>query len=383
MERGDVVVVTVNHRLNAFGYLCLADLPGLAAKYRESGNVGMLDIVLALQWVRDNIAEFGGDPDRVTIFGQSGGGAKCATLMAMPVAVGLFHRVLTMSGQQVTAIPARRATANAQTALLAMGIDGEVTAEKLEALTTEQIQLGARTTGNWIPVKDDVELLRDPFNPDAPKMSNTVPMILGNTKDEIMGATSWQRATWTWDELTEELGKAIQPFKGPYTVDEIIKAYRGWYPTYTPNDVYTAAIAAFRSWPGQVIEAERRVSNTEAAKRTWVYQFDFGVPTSDGRAPHTVDLAFIFDNVALSPGMVGAKEKDQAAAQPLATMMSEMLIQFATTGDPNYSGMPNWPTYSLTDRDTMMFDRVSKVEKDPRGDERRMMVGARYRQPGT
>ena len=383
VERGDVVVVTVNHRLNAFGYLYLADLPGLEAKYRESGNVGMLDIVLALQWVRDNIAEFGGDPDRVTIFGQSGGGAKCATLMAMPVAVGLFHRVLTMSGQQVTAIPARRATANAQTALLAMGIDGDITSEKLEALTTEQIQLGARTTGNWIPVKDDVQLLRDPFNPDAPKMSNTVPMILGNTKDEIMGASSWQRNTWTWEELPEELGKAIQPFRGPYTVEEIIKAYRGWYPKYTPNDVYTAAIAAFRSWPGQVIEAERRVSNPEAAKHTWVYQFDFGVPTSDGRPPHTVDLAFIFDNVALSPGMVGAKEKDQSAAQPLATMMSEMLIQFARTGDPNYPAMPNWPTYSLSDRDTMMFDRVSKVEKDPRGDERRMMVGARYRQPGT
>ena len=383
VERGDVVVVTVNHRLNAFGYLYLADLPGLAAKYRQSGNVGMLDIVLALQWVRDNIAEFGGDPDRVTIFGQSGGGAKCATLMAMSVAVGLFHRVLTMSGQQVAAIPARRATANAEVALKAMGIDDEVTAEKLEALTTEQIQLGARTTGNWTPVKDDVELLRDPFNPDAPKMSDTVPMILGNTKDEGMGTTSWQRDTWTWEELPEELAKPIQPFMGPYTVEDIIKAYRGWYPEYTPNDVFTAVIAAFRSWPGQVIEAERRVSNPEAAKCTWVYQFDFGVPTSDGRAPHTVDLAFIFDNIALSPGMVGAKEKDQAAAQPLATMMSEMLIQFAKTGDPNLSGMPNWPTYSLTDRETMMFDHVSKVEKDPRGDERRMMVGARYRQPGT
>lgn len=383
VERGDVVVVTVNHRLNAFGYLYLADLPGLAAEYRDSGNAGMMDIVLALQWVRDNITEFGGDPDRVTIFGQSGGGAKCATLMAMPAAVGLFHRVLTMSGQQVWAVSERKATQNAETALQAMGIEGDVTAEKLEALTIAQIQAGARTTGNWLPVKDDVELLRDPFDPDSPRMSNTVPMILGNTKDEILAATSWQRTSWTWEQLPEELGKAIQPYKGAYTVEEIIKAYRGWYPKYTPNDVFTAAIAAFRSWPGQVIEAERRASNPEAAKRTWVYQFDFGVPTSDGRAPHTVDLAFIFDNVALSPGMVGAKEKDQAAAQPLATMMSEMLIQFAKTGDPNYAGMPNWPVYGLKDRETMMFDRVSKVEKDPRGDERRMMVGARYRQPGT
>ena len=387
VERGDVVVVTVNHRLNAFGYLYLAEMPGLAAKYRESGNVGMLDIVLALQWVRDNISEFGGDPNSVTIFGQSGGGAKCATLMAMPSAVGLFHRVLTMSGQQVWAIPPKKATANATAALAAMGVlspeGGEVTAEKLDALTTAQIQGGARTTGNWIPVKDDVVLLRDPFDPDSPKMSNTVPMILGNTKDEVTGATAWQREKWTWEQLPDELGKAIQAFKGAYTVEEIIKAYRGWYPMDTPNEVFTAAIAAFRSWPGQVIEAERRASNPEAATRTWVYQFDFGVPTADGRAPHTVDLAFIFDNIELSPGMVGASEKDEEAAQPLATMMSSMLIAFAKTGDPNFAGMPKWPTYGLKDRETMMFDKVSKVESDPRGDERRMMVGARYRQPGT
>ncbi len=387
VERGDVVVVTVNHRLNAFGFLYLAEMPGLAAKYRESGNAGMLDLVLALEWVRDNITEFGGDPGSVTIFGQSGGGAKCATLMAMPSAVGLFHRVVTMSGQQVWAIPPKKATDNATAALAAMGVlspdGGEVTAEKLDALTTAQIQGGARTSGNWIPVKDDVVLLRDPFAPDSPKMSNTIPMILGNTKDEVTGATAWQRDKWTWDDLPDKLGKAIQPFKGAYTVEEIIKAYRGWYPKYTPNVVFTAAIAAFRSWPGQVLEAERRASNQEAAKRTWVYQFDFGVPTADGRAPHTVDLAFIFDNVALSPGMVGASEKDAEATQPLATMMSSALIAFAKNGDPNFAGMPKWPVYGLKDRETMMFDKVSKVESDPRGDERRMMIGARYRQPGT
>jgi len=149
-----------------------------------------------------------------------------------------------------------------------------------------------------------------------------------------------------------------------------------------------AAIAAFRSWPGQVIEAERRATNMESAKRTWVYQMDFPSPTADGRAPHTEDLAFVFDNVALSPGMVGASEKDMAEAQPLATMMSSALIQFAKTGDPNgpesaKAGMPKWPVYGLKDRETMMFDKVSKLEKDPRGNERRMMVGARYRQPGT
>ncbi len=241
---------------------------------------------------------------------------------------------------------------------------------------------------NWLPVRDDVVLLRDPFDPVSPTMSNTVPMILGNTKDEIMGSSAWQKANSTWETLPDELGKQLQPFRGAYTVDEIIKAYRGWYPKYTPVDVYVASIAAFRSWPGQVIEAERRSSNAEAAKRTWVYQMDFGSPTADGRAPHTIDLAFMFDNLVLSPGMVGASDKDLAAAQPLATRMSRMLIEYAKTGDPNgpesvKSGLPKWPVYGLKDRETMMFDKVTKVEKDPRGDERRMMVGARYRQPGT
>jgi para-nitrobenzyl esterase len=387
-ERGDVVVVTVNHRLNAFGYLYLDGLPGLAERYRGSGNVGMLDLVLALHWVRTNIAEFGGDADRVTIFGQSGGGAKCATLMAMPAAVGLFHRVLTMSGQQVTAVGKAQSTKKTQMAVAAMGVTGEVTAAALDALTMEQIQAGSRTTGNWLPVKDDVVLLRDPFDPDAPAMSNTVPMILGNTKDEVMGSTAWQRVDLTWETLPDELGKAVQPFRGAYTVDQIIKAYREWYPAYTPVDVYVASIAAFRSWPGQVIEAERRASNPESAKRTWVYQMNFGTPTADGRAPHTEDIAFVFDNLELSPGVVGASEKEMAAAQPLATMMSSMLIAYAKTGDPNgpeaaKAGMPKWPVYGLKDRETMMFDRVTKVVSDPRGQERRMMVGARYRQPGT
>ncbi len=382
-ERGDVVVVTVNHRLNAFGFLYLAELAGLETKYKDSGNAGMLDLVLALEWVRDNIAEFGGDPGRVTIFGQSGGGAKCATLMAMPSAKGLFHRVLTMSGQQVWAAPKSLATNRAEKALAAMGITGDLTAAKLDALTVEQIQAGARTTGAWLPVRDDAVLFRDPFDPDAPKMSASVPMILGNTKDEIMGPTAWQRAAMTWDTLPDELGKAIAEFKGRYTVDEIIAAYRKWYPSYTPVDVFTAAMAAFRSWPGQVLEADRRAADPESARRTWVYEMAWPSPTSDGRAPHTVDLAFVFDNLHLSPGMVGADPEQLAAAQPLATSMSSMLIAYARTGDPNCPEIPRWPVYGLVRRETMVFDTSSKVVADPRGEERRMMAGAHYRQPGT
>ncbi len=387
-ERGDVVVVTVNHRLNAFGYLYLGGVAGLGPEYAVSGNAGMLDLVLALEWVRENIEQFGGDPGRVTIFGQGGGGAKCATLMAMPAAQGLFHRVWTMGGQQVSVPGPKVAAGRAATALAAMGVTGDLTPEKLNALTVEQIQAGARTTGKWLPVKDGVVLKRDPFEPDAPAMSDEVPMVLGSTKDEGVGAAAWRQTGLTWETLPEELGRQLGPARGRYTVGEIVAAYRGWYPAYKPVDVYVAAVTAFRSWPGQAIEAERRAMNAMAAERTWVYQMEYGSPTADGRAPQGLDTVFVFDNLRLAPGMVGATDAEVARAQPLATEMSGALVRFARDGDPNgveagKTGMPRWPVYGVKDRETMLFDTVSQVVSDPRGKERRMMVGANYRQPGT
>ena len=170
-HRGDVVVVTVNHRLNAFGYMYLGDL---APEYKESGNAGQLDLVLALKWVKENIAEFGGDASRVLIFGQSGGGAKCAALMATPVAKGLFHRVMTMSGQQIKGASIEIASGRAQTVLEAMGaggLKGKDLVAKLDGLTMEQIQEGRAVSSDWLPVVDGVVLPRNPFDPDAPKLS--------------------------------------------------------------------------------------------------------------------------------------------------------------------------------------------------------------------
>ena len=388
-KRGDVVVVTVNHRLNAFGFLYLAGITNDPA-YADSGNVGMLDLVLALRWVKENIAEFGGDPNRVTIFGQSGGGAKCATLMAMPAAHGLFHRVMTMSGQQVTAAPESIATARSRDFLAKLGLS-QVTGDKLrsalDGLPLERLQEAARVSSAWLPVVDGRSLPRDPFSPDAPPISNDVPMILGNTHDEtrgLIGGSQPALFSLTWEDLPAALEKSVGTYLGPVKPETIVARYREWYPQYSASDVFFAATTAFRSWPGQVIEAERRAKSA-AQRRTWVYEIDWPSPVGGGRfgAPHTVDIPFFFDNLALAPGMVGASPEDVERAQPLATAMSESLIAYARTGDPNHTGLPHWPPYDLAHRSTMIWNTSPRVVDDPRGNERELASQAHYRQPGT
>lgn len=388
-KRGNAVVVTVNHRLNAFGYLYLAGVTDDPA-YADSGNIGQLDIVLALQWVRDNIAEFGGDPSRVTIFGQSGGGAKCATLMAMPPAHGLFHRAMSMSGQQVTAAPTPIATARTKDFLAKLNLQNtppDKLREALDAMPLDQLEEAARVSSAWLPVVDGRSLPRDPFSPDAPPISNSVPMILGNTHDEtrgLIGGSDPALFSLTWDDVPAALKKSVGVYLGPVTPETIVTKYREWYPHYAPSDVFFAAATAFRSWPGQVIEAERR-AESPAQPRTWVYQMDWPSPVASGRfrAPHTVDIPFYFDNLAVSPGMIGHGPEDIVKAQPLADAMSNALIAFAKTGNPNTNGLPHWPAYDLKKRATMLWNTPPHVADDPRGKERELAAQAHYRQPGT
>jgi para-nitrobenzyl esterase len=379
-HRGDVVVVTVNHRLNVFGYMYLAELGG--KEYADSGNAGMLDIVLALKWVQENIAEFGGDRSRVLIFGQSGGGAKCATLMAMPSAKGLFHRVLTMSGQQVTAKPTVIANEVTKDALDKMGVKYDQL-DPLMTLPMEKIQEAARVSTAWLPVMDGGVFPRDPFDPDAPGLSAAVPMILANTHDETVTAAAGPTGVLTWEQARAALKNSVGQFLGSYTPEEIIRRYREIYPERDAAHVVVAAACAFRAWPGQVIEADRRAADPQSQTHTWVYRMDWKTPFPGNWSQHTIDLPFVFDNVALAPGMCGASAEEQTAAQPLATRMSEMLIAFARTGDPNCRGVPKWPSYDLKERNTMIFDNDTRVEKDPRGAERVFVAGAHYRQPGT
>lgn len=255
-RRGDVVVVTVNHRLNAFGYLYLARFGG--PELADSGNAGQLDLVLALEWVRDNISEFGGDPNNVMVFGQSGGGAKIATLMAMPAAKNLFHRAATMSGQQVTASGPLNATLRARVVLDALKLSPEraaeirtVPAERLvEALSTRDPVLPFGGV-SFAPVLDERQLQRHPFYPDAPAQSAHIPVIIGNTHDETRAFLGGDGSnfTVTWKELPEKLSFAnmrvdIQP-------EAVIAEYRRLYPTLSASDILFKATTAARSWRGR------------------------------------------------------------------------------------------------------------------------------------
>lgn len=377
-KRGDVVVVTVNHRLNGFGYLYLAEIGG--AEFAESGNVGQLDLVLALKWVRDNIAEFGGDPGCVTIFGQSGGGAKCATLMAMPAARGLFHRVWTMSGQQITGRTREHATEDARGLLKTLGLTPERVAE-IKTVPMDTL-IAAMRGVNWTPVVDGTGLPRDPFAPEASPLSGDIPMVMGNTHDEtrnLIGSSDESLFSLSWEAVPAKLLQHVRPFIGQLEPSEIVAEYRRLYPQYSPADVFFSATTAARSWKGFVIQSERRAAQGRAP--TYVYYVNWPSPSDGGKwkAPHTIDIPLVFDTIAQSK----LTASGGADAQKLADLMSDALIAFARTGNPQTPALPPWPRFELQQRAGMIFDLPVRVENDPRGGERKFFAPAVYIQPGT
>jgi para-nitrobenzyl esterase len=343
--------------------------------------------VLALKWVRDNAREFGGDSERVLIFGQSGGGAKCAALMASPVAHGLFHRVMTMSGQQIKGASIEIASGRAAKVLESLGIAeairGEALVTKLNAFSMRELQAAIKTvSGDWLPVVDHVVLPRDPFDPDAPKLSEHVPMILGNTHDETNVAAP---ADLSWKDAPAALDRAVQEYLGPYSAEEVVAEFRKIHPEETPLQVDTAAATAFRAWAGQRMEAERRAKNPVSQPKTWVYQVNF--QGGNGRAMHTIDIPLYFDNVAMASGQLGTEPRHLEEANALAAVMSSALIAYARTGDPNgdskVAGLPRWPAYDLAKRATMIWASPPRVEDDPRGAERVFAEKSHYHQAGT
>jgi para-nitrobenzyl esterase len=381
-RRGDVVVVTVNHRLNVFGYCYLADLGG--PDMIDSGNVGNMDLVMALEWVRDNIAAFGGDPGNVTAFGQSGGGGKVVTLMAMPSARGLMHKVATMSGQHVTAMGPIHATIRAKTFMEKLGLRPDQV-DTLRKLPADQLVAALKTPDPlerkgaiifW-SVMDGGVLPRHPFYPDAPRESAHIPMIIGNTHDEtraFLGGDP-RNFTITWEELPERLAPELVLDVEPRVV---IARYRELYPNYTPSEVFFAATTAGRSWPGHLIQAEQRARISAPA---WMYQLDFGSPIDGGklRAFHSFDIALVFDNL----DKPGSKTGTGPAARKVANQMSEAFLAFARTGDPNCAAIPAWGKYTLPQRSTLVINETSAMIDDPRKEERELFSVAPFLKEGT
>ena len=378
---GDVVVVTVNHRLNAFGYLYLGEFD---QRYAESGNVGQLDLVAALEWVRDHAAEFGGDAGNVTVFGQSGGGAKIATLMAMPAARGLFHRAWTMSGQQVTAAGPRAAAQRARLYMEALGARDVETLQRLpaatllEALRTRDPSRVEDTSLYFGPVLAGEALPRHPFWPDAPSQSSGIPMVIGNTRDETRAFLGNDPAnfTLTWDALPAKL--RAQQFVD-LDPNDVIAEYRRLYPAYTPSEVFFAATTAGRSWRGAVEELEARA---RAGNNTWAYQLDWHPDTEEGRrtrAFHTLDIPLVFDNTAASGSRTGTSD----AARHVAAAMRDALLAFARSGDPRTGATATWTPYSLPRRETMVFGATPVMQDDPRGGERVLYQRVPFVQRGT
>ncbi|PKP90536.1 MAG: carboxylesterase [Alphaproteobacteria bacterium HGW-Alphaproteobacteria-16] len=376
-EKGDVVVVTVNHRLNALGYLYLARLD---PRFPDSGNNGQLDLILALQWVRDNIIGFGGDPNRVMLFGQSGGGAKIATLMGTPAARNLFHTAATMSGQQVTASGPLNATARAKALLGRLNatpgdlIDMPVQ-RLIEGLRAEDPFLGG---GVYMgPVLDMKWLVRHPFWPDANPIGNHIPMILGNTKDETRAFTDPKSElvrTLDWSNVAEWIAPQLRIDAHP---EWVVAEYRARFPDWSVTDIFYAATTAGRSWRGQVIEAEERA---RAGVPAWVYQFDYPSPIEPDRgAAHTHDIPMVFGTI----GAEGTVSGTGPAAQALSDTMLRAFVNLAAKGDPNGTGVPQWPRHTLPDRQTMIFDAQSRVENDPRQWQRELFARIPYIQPGT
>ena len=378
-RHGDVVVVTLNHRLSLFGYLSLPGFP-------DSGNAGMLDLVLALQWVRDNIAAFGGDPGCVTLLGQSGGGAKIATLMAMPAAAGLFHRAATMSGQQLTASGPLHAAGRARVLLDKLGVSVERAATLASLPAAELLRAHSGSVDPYIgrgslymgPVLDERSLARHPFYPDAPPQSAGIPMMIGNTHDEtrsLIGRGDPAVFAISWEALPRRLEAELRvDIAGSLVVSE----YRKWYPNYSPADVFFAATTAGRSWRAAIVEAELRAAQGSPA---FAYQLDWGSPKDGGkwRACHTLDIPLMFGTLAAGESLTGEGED----ARRVSATMQGALLAFARTGDPNYQGMPRWEPYTLPRRATMVFNVESRLEDDPRGAERRLFAKVPFIQQGT
>jgi len=360
-KKEDVVVVSVNHRLNIFGFLHLADIGG--DQWAQSTNVGMQDIVATLAWIRDNIENFGGDPDRVTVFGQSGGGRKTTTLMAMPSAEGLFHRCISQSGVALRGISADTASEGAERFLGKLGINSNQL-ERLQGLTVKQIQdayysePGIAGLGSG-PVVDGYILPRDQWDPTAPSYSANVPLLVGSTETENgwVGPPPYDLSEADMlDRFTTRLA-GNDAAKGR----ELVALYRRLHPEMRNQMLWlTAESDNTRRWDAQLAS---RFKFEQGAAPSYLYFFDWYSPVHNNRmgSYHTLDIPFVFYNMDLGASMTGS---DQYRYQ-LGHVMSAAWAAFARNGNPDHADMPHWPAFNLDDYSTMMFGDSVRVMDDP------------------
>lgn len=356
---GDVVVVGINHRLNIFGFLSLAQFGGSA--YADSGNAGMLDIVAALEWTRDNIGRFGGDAGNVTIFGQSGGGGKVSTLLAMPVAKGLFHKAIIESGSTLTQAHPDEAQKTTEKVFAKLGLKPSQVIE-LHSLPVEKLLGAMAGAGRLGPVVDGRSLPRDPFEPDAPAISADVPVLIGTTATEGSFFAPNELLTMTEAQVKARLEKSL----GADT-ERVIALFRKTRPKASPSEIYFT-ISAFPT--NAMTQAERKAAAGRAP--AYVYYLTWKTPIQNGLrlSPHTIEIPFAFNNHWLLPELVGTG----LDLQTMADRVSGSWVAFARTGNPNNENVPVWPVYNGSDRATMIIDREWKVEKDPNHEERMVMA---------
>jgi para-nitrobenzyl esterase len=375
----DAVVVNHNHRLNAFGYLNLSGIGG--EEFAASQNCGLLDLVAVLQWVRENIATFGGDPENVTIFGQSGGGGKVVALMAMPAAKGLFHRAIIQSGPYLRMLSPEYSEEVAEKTLSELGIAKTrvhdlqtVEPRRLSAAAVEvmrKMPKGAPSlrdsfgASGWAPTVDGHILPAHPFDPEAPAISADVPLLTGSNLNEFISGLDHPDAR---SMTSEQMQQHVRESFGD-DAPAIVDAYRREYPDGKPFDLY-AAIAASRFRIPAMEQASRKAALGRAPAYSYVYSWR--TPVLDDRVGtfHACEISFAFDNAALcdhySAGM--------PEALALSRQMGAAWVAFARTGNPNHSGLLHWPAYQVQSKATMIFDSPCRIKNDLEGTGLRLIV---------
>ena len=399
-RKHDVVVVGLTHRLNVFGFAYLAELGG--ERFADASNAGMKDIILGLEWIRDNIAGFGGDPNSVTIFGQSGGAGKVSTLLGMPAAQGLFHRAIAQSGSAVTSLPAGAATESAAAFMSRLGLKGNQV-EELQALPMPQLLealapragpstgrgRGAPVSGqaavagrgrgpggggfNAAPVVDGKSLPHNVFDPSATTISQSVPLLIGSTETEVTWNVNTDYTPPADDAALRERVKRALRIADDGRADQIVATYRRGRPKATPLDlalIIETDASPFRS--GTDTEAERKAALGKAP--VYMYRFQWYSPVGGGRlrAMHCMDIPFVFANVDASTPVVG----DGADRYALADKMSAAWAAFARTGNPNTKLLPKWEPFTAEKRPTMIFNTDCRAVNDPYREERLAVASA-------